>query len=179
MRFIASLIAACAAAVLAAGAATAAGPRYDMIVVAADDEEDVVQYVRNLDTGAAAAFWSEDGEPVYDAAADSLLEDAVARHGFDEPAERGEDPDRVRIRLFGLEIDVEENGADETAVVSMPLGFGGGKLTVDARDDADGERALVTIADAKAKNAREFVDDIEDATRDQRDAMKAHLGLNR
>ncbi len=174
MRFIFAI----AAAVLLAAAAAPTSPRYDMVVVAADDEDDVVQYVRNLDNGATAAFWNHGADPAYDADAEAMLDAAVRRHGFDRPAERQANADRVKLSLFGLKIDVEEKGADENAVITMPLGFGGGTLTVDARDDADGERALVTIEKAKAKDAREFIDDIDGASRDARAAMKAHLGLD-
>ena len=178
MQLFRTTLAAAALAVGLTAPSLAFDDRYDLIVVVADEDSDVLHFVRNLDTGAAAAFWSEDGEPVYDGDASRLLKDAMERSGFDQPARHDDDAETTRIRFMGFEVSASESeDGDSSAVVGFNLDGDGGQMRVDTRDDEDGERALVTMSDADEDDASEFVDDIDDASSADKRALRTHLGL--
>ncbi len=103
-------------------------------------------------------------------------------------------------KFFGPDKNVKKKGFafvvdDDDVKISFPLLFfkhisihasedGGAQINVTSKDGegdvsirADDDGAFITVADADADGAREFIDDIEEAPKAMRKKMKSDLGL--
>ncbi|MDZ4777634.1 MAG: hypothetical protein SGJ23_12705 [Alphaproteobacteria bacterium] len=143
---------------------------YTLQVVGSDSQQ--VYVVTSPDgRSAAAKVEGEVSSLLGSAEAQNLVATNQAALAAAEPA--GED---VNISLPGFSLKVTENGPNgESGRVKMKaMGF---DLDVDAKDSADGERAVVRIGGADAKSAREFIEGADGLSAETRAEMLRKVGL--
>ena len=175
-----------AGSVLAVAGAAYAGPKhdhgYDMYVVA-DEVTDSAIYVvtHDRETAAIEVFDNDKVQWMKDGAALKAIAKARNLYG---PAEAARDKgfeftvkdDDVKISfpvLFFKHISIHAND-DNGARVNITSKNGEGDVFVRADDGG----AFITIVDASAKDARDFIDDIDDISKAVHKKMKREMGLN-
>lgn len=171
---------------LAIAGAAFAGPKndrdYDLYVIADEATDSAIYVVTNAtETVAIEVFDDDKAQWMKDSDARQAIARAEIAFGPVEAAkEKGfafsVKDDDVRISfpvLFFKHISIHAS-EDEGAQVNITSKNGEGDVSV----RADDEGAFITIVDASAKDARKFIDDIDEAPNALRNKMKAEMGLN-
>ncbi len=173
------ILAAAAAAAFTAGPALAQDRDFDLEIVASE-QDGVLHYAHNNETDRSAAIWS-DGE---DEDSARFMEGGEAEKAFEEALEAADiqpvDPDNLRIKIFGLSVYAEDDDDGDSARVEINAPGGDKTITVDARDEGDGDDegvAHIVISGADEDGVRDFIDDIDDAPRSMKRDMEEALGL--
>ncbi len=172
--------------VLAIAGAAHAGAKhdhgYDMYVIADEGADSTVYVVTHAREVAAIEVYDDDKvQWMKDGAALKAIAKAQNLFG---PAEAARDKgfeftvkdDDVKISfpvLFFKHISIHAND-DNGARVNITSKNGEGDVFVRADDDG----AFITIVDASAKDARDFIDDIDDISKTVRRKMKKEVGLD-
>ncbi len=165
-----------------------AGPKHDhengynLHVIADEATESAIYVITSADeTVAIEVFDDDDAQWMKDA--DGLKALARAEKDFGKDAEEEqkgfafsvkEDDVHIAFTLpFFKHISIHASDDDDEARVNVTSKSGEGDVFVRAHDG----HAFISVMEAKAKDAREFIDDIDDAPRSMRNKMKKELGL--
>ncbi len=170
---------------LAFAGAAFAGPRnnddYDLYVIADEVTDNVIYVVMNADeTVAIEVLGDEKAHWLKDSDAKKAIARSETLFGPDEDSSKKgfaftvkDDDAKISFPLlFFKHIAIHAND-DEGARVSITSKDGEGDVLVRADDDG----AFITIIDASARAARNFIDDIDEAPASMRNKMKRELGL--
>jgi hypothetical protein len=162
-----------------------AGPKdnaYDLYVIADEVTDSAIYVVQSAhDTVAIEVFEDDHVQWMKDANAHKAIKNARELFG---PEGKSKDKgfafiieeDDVKISfplLFSKHISIHASDEDG-AQINITSKDGKGNVLVRAGDDG----AFITIVDASAKTAREFIDDIDDASSSMRRKMKKEVGLD-
>jgi hypothetical protein len=81
---------------------------------------------------------------------------------------------KINIPFLGIEVN---QPAGENGPAQVTVNAGGAKVEVNTTGEGPGELAHVNITGVSAKDAGEFIDDIEGLAADVKAQMKKDLGL--